>query len=56
MTEVKASLPDLIDDPASTFVWIACDTKTTRTLTSYLLKELSLPKDRVKALGYWRAA
>ena len=56
VAEVKASLPDLIDDPASTFVWIACDTKTTRTLTSYLLKELSLPKDRVKALGYWRAA
>jgi NADPH-dependent ferric siderophore reductase len=54
--EVKASLPDLIDDPASTFVWIACDTQTTRTLTSYLLKELALPKDRVKALGYWRAA
>lgn len=56
VAEVKASLPGLIGDPASTFVWVACDTKTTRTLTSYLLKELSLPKDRVKALGYWRAA
>lgn len=56
VTQVKASLPALIDDPASTFVWVACDTKTTRRLTSYLLKELSLPKDRVRALGYWRAA
>jgi NADPH-dependent ferric siderophore reductase len=56
VAEVKASLPGLIDDPATTFVWVACDTKTTRTLTSYLLKELSLPKDRVKSLGYWRAA
>ncbi|GAA1589471.1 siderophore-interacting protein [Kribbella sancticallisti] len=54
--EVKASLPDLIDDPANTFVWVACDTTTTRRLTSYLLKELSLPKHRVRALGYWRAA
>jgi len=56
VADVKANLPQLIDDPAGAFVWIACDTSTTRTLTSYLLKDLHLPKDRVKALGYWRAA
>lgn len=56
VAEVRASLPGLIEDPASTFVWIACDTTTTRTLTSYVLKELALPKDRVRSLGYWRAA
>ncbi|TWD81331.1 NADPH-dependent ferric siderophore reductase [Kribbella amoyensis] len=54
--DVKATLPALVADPASAFVWIACDTATTRTLTSYVLKELRIPKDRVKALGYWRAA
>ncbi|RSS67591.1 siderophore-interacting protein [Streptomyces sp. WAC06614] len=54
--EVKAQLPELIADPASAYVWLACDTATTRTLTAYLRKELALPKQRVNALGYWRAA
>ncbi|MFJ7202548.1 siderophore-interacting protein [Streptomyces sp. NPDC098789] len=54
--KVKAQLPALIDDPASAYVWLACDTTTTRTLTSYLRKELALPKQRVNGLGYWRAA
>lgn len=56
VTEVKATLPDLIDDPANTFVWIACDTATTRALTSYALKDLAIPKTRIHSLGYWRAA
>ncbi|MET9699463.1 siderophore-interacting protein [Streptomyces sp. NPDC006529] len=51
---VKAGLPDLVDDPATAYVWLACDTTTTRTLTAYLRKELALPKQRVNALGYWR--
>ncbi|MET9623572.1 siderophore-interacting protein [Streptomyces sp. NPDC006464] len=51
---VKAELPDLAgEDP---YVWVACDTATTRTLGSYLRKDLSLPKERVHALGYWRAS
>ncbi|MEU2114111.1 siderophore-interacting protein [Streptomyces sp. NPDC016459] len=50
---VKAELPALAD-PAS-YVWIACDTVTTRTLAAYARKELALPKERVHALGYWRA-
>jgi NADPH-dependent ferric siderophore reductase len=53
---VKSELPGLIDDPAGAFVWIACDTRMTRALTSYVVKELEVPKHRVKALGYWRAA
>jgi NADPH-dependent ferric siderophore reductase len=52
---VTADLPKLIGDPARTFVWIACDTVTTRTLTSYVTKDLAVPRNRVKALGYWRA-
>ena len=54
--EVKAALPGLLDDPAGAYVWIACDTATTRALTTYVRKDLGLPKDRVNALGYWRAA
>ncbi|MEU9232587.1 siderophore-interacting protein [Streptomyces subrutilus] len=54
---VRAELPELVGpDPAGAYVWLACDTATTRTLTAYLRKELALPKQRVNALGYWRAA
>ncbi|GAA3130487.1 siderophore-interacting protein [Streptomyces rectiviolaceus] len=55
--EVKAALPALLallDEPADVYVWITCDTTTTRALTSYVRKELSVPKQRVHALGYWR--
>ncbi|MEU5162670.1 siderophore-interacting protein [Streptomyces sp. NPDC020875] len=55
VAEVKAALPALIGDPTTAYVWIACDTATTRTLASYARKELALAKDRVNALGYWRA-
>ncbi|MFE9465206.1 siderophore-interacting protein [Streptomyces virginiae] len=52
---VRAELPDLLGDPASAYVWLACDTATTRDLTAYLRKDLGLPKQRVNGLGYWRA-
>lgn len=54
--EVKSALPGLIEDSSGAFVWIACDTATTRALTTYVRKELAVPKDRVSALGYWRTA
>ncbi|MFE5935000.1 siderophore-interacting protein [Streptomyces sp. NPDC056470] len=51
--QVRKELPELLgDDP---YVWIACDTATTRTLATYVRKELALPKDRIHSLGYWRA-
>lgn len=53
---MKAALPGLLGEDASdAYVWIACDTATTRTLASYARKELAVPKERVNALGYWRA-
>ncbi|MFD3553104.1 siderophore-interacting protein [Streptomyces goshikiensis] len=54
MERVKSELPGLVTDPASAYVWLACDTATTRTLTGYLRKDLGLPKQRVNSLGYWR--
>ncbi|MFD7782567.1 siderophore-interacting protein [Streptomyces nojiriensis] len=51
---VRAELPGLTGDPEAAYVWLACDTVTTRALTAYLRKELELPKHRVNALGYWR--
>ncbi|QKW10037.1 siderophore-interacting protein [Streptomyces sp. NA04227] len=56
VSTVKAALPSLLADPANAYVWIACDATTTRTLTGYVRKELGVPKQRVNALGYWRAA
>ncbi|MFG2554490.1 siderophore-interacting protein [Streptomyces sp. NPDC048581] len=52
--QVKEALPDLLKGTADPYVWIACDTATTRALTSYVRKELGIPKQRVNALGYWR--
>ncbi|MFF1697736.1 SIP domain-containing protein [Streptomyces sp. NPDC058257] len=52
--EVKVALPALIEDSADVYVWITCDTTTTRALASYVRKELSIPRHRVHALGYWR--
>ncbi|MFF5704915.1 siderophore-interacting protein [Streptomyces sp. NPDC012794] len=53
---VRAELPQLLGpDPASAYVWLACDAATTRSLTAYLRKDLGLPKQRVNGLGYWRA-
>ncbi|MEJ8670072.1 siderophore-interacting protein [Streptomyces sp. MS1.AVA.1] len=54
VTQVKEALPDLLKGTDEPYVWIACDTATTRALTSYVRKELGLPKQRVNALGYWR--
>lgn len=53
---VKADLPGLLQGASDPYVWIACDTATTRALAAYARKELGLPKQRVHALGYWRAS
>jgi NADPH-dependent ferric siderophore reductase len=52
---VRAELPDLLKGTPDPYVWIACDTATTRGLSSYMRKELGVPKQRMHALGYWRA-
>jgi NADPH-dependent ferric siderophore reductase len=51
---VRSTLPDRLDD--GSYIWIACDTATTRSLTSYVRKQLDIPMERSHALGYWRAA
>ncbi|MEU1278050.1 siderophore-interacting protein [Streptomyces sp. NPDC005805] len=56
VSEVRSALPGLVGGRSDTYVWIACDTATTRALGAYVRKELAFPKDRVNALGYWRAA
>ncbi|WP_328361609.1 siderophore-interacting protein [Streptomyces sp. NBC_00457] len=53
---VKTDLPDLLKGTPDPYVWIACDTATTRRLSAYVRKELGVPKERMHALGYWRAS
>lgn len=53
---VRAELPDLLKGSADPYVWITCDTATTRELSSYVRKELGVRRERVHALGYWRAS
>lgn len=53
--EVKAALPGLLGpDPSDAYVWIACDTATTRALAGYARRKLGVPRERVNATGYWR--
>ncbi|MFE2724196.1 siderophore-interacting protein [Kitasatospora sp. NPDC059327] len=54
VADVRATLPGLIGDPAGAYVWVACDTVTTRALARFARKELAVPKARLHALGYWR--
>ncbi|MEI5527482.1 siderophore-interacting protein [Streptomyces brasiliscabiei] len=54
LTRVRADAPALLANTPTPYVWIACDTATTRSLTAYFRKELGLPKQRMHALGYWR--
>ncbi|MDX3636627.1 siderophore-interacting protein [Streptomyces europaeiscabiei] len=54
LTQVKTDAPALLENTPDPYVWIACDTSTTRSLTAYFRKELGLPRHRMHALGYWR--
>ncbi|MBH5336424.1 siderophore-interacting protein [Streptomyces pactum] len=51
---VRAELPAALGNPAEAYVWITCDTATTRALGGFVRKELAVPMQRVHALGYWR--
>ncbi|MFI7499568.1 siderophore-interacting protein [Streptomyces sp. NPDC049687] len=53
---VRAELPAVLRATPDPYVWIACDTRTTRTLAAYVRNELGVPKKRTHALGYWRAS
>lgn len=52
---VRAELPEALAGCDAPYVWIACDTRTTRALAACARKELGVPKERTHALGYWRA-
>ncbi|MFC4336266.1 siderophore-interacting protein [Salininema proteolyticum] len=51
--QVRTDLPDLFSEDA--YLWITCEAKSTRQIASFAKKELGIPKQRIHALGYWRA-
>ena len=54
-THWKAALPGLLgEDSSDAYVWVACDTSTTRTLAAYLRKEWHRTLNRVKTLDCHR--
>ncbi|UFR03338.1 siderophore-interacting protein [Streptomyces sp. Go40/10] len=55
LERVRTELPAVLAGTPHPYVWIACDTATTRALASYVRTDLGVPKQRVHALGYWRA-
>ncbi|GLF96943.1 siderophore-interacting protein [Streptomyces yaizuensis] len=54
VAEVTEALPGVLAGCADPYLWIACDTVTTRALSGFARKELGIAKDRINALGYWR--
>ncbi|MFJ9162070.1 siderophore-interacting protein [Streptomyces griseoviridis] len=55
VAQVRAELPAALAADPAPYVWIACDTRTTRALSGYVRKELGRARERTHALGYWRA-
>nr|WP_155074182.1 siderophore-interacting protein [Streptomyces taklimakanensis] len=55
VTEVTAALPGSVAAEPAPYVWIACDTATTRALAAHARKQAAVPRERLHALGYWRA-
>lgn len=49
---VRSALPARLDPDA--YLWIACDTATTRNLAAFARRQLDVPKERLHALGYWQ--
>ncbi|WJV50676.1 siderophore-interacting protein [Streptomyces flavofungini] len=50
----RAGLAAAVEEEPDAYVWITCDTTTTRSLSAYARKELAVPRHRLHALGYWR--
>lgn len=53
--QVRKELPELATHPEKTYLWIACEAKSTRALTTFARKEIGIPKDRMHTMAYWRS-
>lgn len=51
---LEAALSDLTLPPGQGHAWVACEAEVARRLRRVLAERHGLPKERVKAAGYWR--
>jgi len=56
VTSAVAARREAGHDPADDWFWLAPEAATCRELGKHLRKEVGMPKERVTALAYWRAA
>jgi len=52
---LERALRELPDWPGDTFYWIAAESRRVRTMRKYLAEERGVPKEWVRATGYWQA-
>jgi NADPH-dependent ferric siderophore reductase len=52
---LEQALETLSLPPGDTFYWIAAESRRARTMRRYLTNECNVPKDWIRATGYWQA-
>lgn len=53
---LETALRELPPLPGDTFYWIAAESRRVRTMRRYLVEERAVPKEWIRATGYWKAA
>ena len=54
-TLLEQALRELPDWPDDTFYWLAAESRRVRTMRRYLAEERGVPKEWIRATGYWQA-
>jgi NADPH-dependent ferric siderophore reductase len=52
---LELALRELPDWPGDTFYWIAAESRRVRAMRKYLVEERGVPKEWIRATGYWKA-
>ncbi|MBE1162152.1 siderophore-interacting protein [Dyella acidiphila] len=52
---LERALRELPEWPGDTFYWIAAESRRARTMRKYLAEERGVPKEWIRATGYWQA-
>lgn len=52
---LENALRELQDLPGDTFYWIATESRRVRSMRRYLVEERGVPKEWIRATGYWQA-
>ncbi|GLQ98005.1 siderophore-interacting protein [Dyella mobilis] len=53
---LELALRELPERPGDTFYWIAAESRRARAMRKYLAEERGVPKEWIRATGYWTAA